>query len=361
MKELFGKLADGTEIHRWSLENGGTRLKVLSYGGIVQCLETPDRDGRYANVSLGFDTVEDYVAGSPYFGALIGRYGNRIGAGRFTLDGETYELSVNDGTNSLHGGADGFDRAVWDVEPFTDGSDVGLRLSYTSADGEMGYPGTLAVEVTYTLTERGEWRIDYGATTDRTTVVNLTNHVYWNLAGEGSGSVLDHELTIAAARYTPVGSGLIPTGEVGRRRGHTLRLPNGQGGGQGRPRGRSAAAPGQGVRPQLGSGQERYGRTGMGRHAHRPGVRPHTEDLHDRAWAAVLFRELPGRHARRTVREDLPARGRAVPGDPALPGLAEQAVVPVDGAATWGDVPIDDGPRLRMTATRQRSTAALHR
>lgn len=214
MKELFGKLADGTEIHRWSLENGGTRLKVLSYGGIVQCLETPDRDGRYANVSLGFDTVEDYVAGSPYFGALIGRYGNRIGAGRFTLDGETYELSVNDGTNSLHGGADGFDRAVWDVEPFTDGSDVGLRLSYTSADGEMGYPGTLAVEVTYTLTERGEWRIDYGATTDRTTVVNLTNHVYWNLAGEGSGSVLDHELTIAAARYTPVGSGLIPTGEL---------------------------------------------------------------------------------------------------------------------------------------------------
>ncbi|MFM9697456.1 aldose epimerase family protein [Streptomyces europaeiscabiei] len=213
MKELFGKLADGTEIHRWSLENGGTRLKVLSYGGIVQCLETPDRDGRYANISLGFDTVEDYVAGSPYFGALIGRYGNRIGAGRFTLDGETYELSVNDGPNSLHGGADGFDRAVWDVEPFTDGPDVGLRLSYTSADGEMGYPGTLDVEVTYTLTEQGEWRIDYGATTDRTTVVNLTNHVYWNLAGEGSGSVLDHELTIAAARYTPVGSGLIPTGE----------------------------------------------------------------------------------------------------------------------------------------------------
>lgn len=228
MKELFGKLADGTEIHRWSLENGGTRLKVLSYGGIVQCLETPDRDGRYANVSLGFDTVEDYVAGSPYFGALIGRYGNRIGAGRFTLDGETYELSVNDGTNSLHGGADGFDRAVWDVEPFTDGSDVGLRLSYTSADGEMGYPGTLAVEVTYTLTERGEWRIDYGATTDRTTVVNLTNHVYWNLAGEGSGSVLDHELTIAAARYTPVGSGLIPTGEAGRRRGHTFDFRTGK-------------------------------------------------------------------------------------------------------------------------------------
>ncbi|WP_371580582.1 aldose epimerase family protein [Streptomyces sp. NBC_01314] len=213
VKELFGKLADGTEIHRWSLENGGTRLKVLSYGGIVQSLETPDRDGRYANISLGFDTVEDYVAGSPYFGALIGRYGNRIDAGRFTLDGETYELSVNDGANSLHGGANGFDTAVWHVEPFTDGPDVGLRLSRTSADGEMGYPGTLDVKVTYTLTERGEWRIDYEAATDRATVVNLTNHVYWNLTGEGSGSVLDHELTIAAARYTPVDAGLIPTGE----------------------------------------------------------------------------------------------------------------------------------------------------
>lgn len=213
VKELFGKLADGTEVHRWSLENGGTRLKVLSYGGIVQSLEIPDRDGRYANVSLGFDSVEEYVAGSPYFGALIGRYGNRVDAGRFTLDGETYTLSVNDGANSLHGGADGFDRAVWDVEPFEDGPDVGLRLSYTSPDGEMGYPGTLAVRVTYTLTGRGEWRIDYEATTDRPTVVNLTNHVYWNLAGEGRGPVHDHELTIAAGRYTPVDSGLIPTGE----------------------------------------------------------------------------------------------------------------------------------------------------
>jgi aldose 1-epimerase len=214
VKELFGKLADGTEVHRWSLENGGTRLKVLSYGGIVQSLEIPDAEGRYANVSLGFDTIEDYVAKSPYFGALIGRYGNRLGKGRFTLDGETYQLSVNDGDNSLHGGAEGFDKVVWDVEPFERDSDVGLYLSYTSADGEMGYPGTLDVKVTYALTGRGEWRIDYEATTDRTTVVNLTNHVYWNLAGEGSGSAHDHELEIAAARYTPVDAGLIPTGEL---------------------------------------------------------------------------------------------------------------------------------------------------
>lgn len=213
VRELFGKLADGTEIHRWSLENGGTRLKVLSYGGIVQSLEIPDGEGRYANVSLGFDTVEDYVAASPYFGALIGRYGNRIGKGRFTLDGTSYQLSVNDGENSLHGGSAGFDKAVWDVEPFTRGSDVGLVLQHTSADGEMGFPGTLSTKVTYTLTEHGDWRIDYEATTDKVTVVNLTSHVYWNLAGESGGSISGHELEIAAARYTPVDSGLIPAGE----------------------------------------------------------------------------------------------------------------------------------------------------
>ncbi|MER5401376.1 aldose epimerase family protein [Streptomyces sp. NPDC002599] len=216
VRELFGKLADGTRIHRWSLANGGTRLKVLSYGGIVQSLEIPDRHGRYRNVSLGFDNIDDYVARTPYFGALIGRYGNRIGKGRFTLDGTSHQLSVNDGVNSLHGGAKGFDKRVWDVEGFASGSDVGLVLHHTSIDGEMGYPGTLRAKVTYTLTRNGDWRIDYEATTDKATVVNLTSHVYWNLAGEGSGSVYDHELEIAASRYTPVDSGLIPTGELAK-------------------------------------------------------------------------------------------------------------------------------------------------
>ncbi|NHI09854.1 aldose 1-epimerase [Streptomyces sp. KO7888] len=216
VKELFGRLADGTKVYRWSLENGGTRMKVLSYGGVVQSLEVPDRRGRYANVSLGFDNLDDYVARSPHFGALIGRYGNRIAKGRFTLDGTTYQLSVNDGENSLHGGALGFDYRVWDVEPFTRGSDTGLVLHYVSVDGEMGYPGTLRAKVTYTLTRRGDWRVDYEATTDRATVVNLTSHVYWNLAGEGSGTIEDHELAIAASRYTPTDAGLIPTGELAR-------------------------------------------------------------------------------------------------------------------------------------------------
>ncbi|MEV6014825.1 aldose epimerase family protein [Streptomyces sp. NPDC051997] len=216
VRELFGRLADGTKVHRWSLENGGTRLKVLSYGGIVQSLEIPDRHGRYRNVALGFGDLDSYVASSPYFGALIGRYGNRIGKGQFTLDGTSHQLSVNDGVNSLHGGAKGFDKRVWDVEGFASGSDVGLVLHYTSIDGEMGYPGTLRAKVTYTLTRHGDWRIDYEATTDKATVVNLTSHVYWNLAGEGSGSVYDHELRIAASRYTPVDSGLIPTGELAK-------------------------------------------------------------------------------------------------------------------------------------------------
>ncbi|MFF8653524.1 aldose epimerase family protein [Streptomyces huasconensis] len=215
-KELFGTLADGTKVHRWSLANGGTRLKVLSYGGIVQSLELPDRHGRYRNVSLGYDTIEAYAAGTTFFGALIGRYGNRIARGRFTLDGRTHQLSVNDGENSLHGGAKGFDTRVWDVEPFTDASGVGLVLRYVSADGEMGYPGTLRVKVTYTLTARGDWRIDYAARTDKATVVNLTNHTYYNLAGEGSGDIYGHELSLKASRFTPTDSGLIPTGELAK-------------------------------------------------------------------------------------------------------------------------------------------------
>lgn len=216
VKEPFGTLADGTKVHRWSLANGGTRLKVLTYGGTVQSLEIPDRRGRYANVSLGYDNLESYVTGTTYFGATIGRYGNRIGKGRFTLDGTDYQVSVNDGENSLHGGTQGFSTRVWDVEPFTSGTDVGLRMYYTSIDGEMGYPGTLRTKVTYTLTRNGDWRVDYEATTDRPTVVNLTNHTYFNLAGEGSGSIYDHELTIAASRFTPTDAGLIPTGELAK-------------------------------------------------------------------------------------------------------------------------------------------------
>ncbi|MDQ0841005.1 aldose epimerase family protein [Streptomyces sp. V1I6] len=216
VRQRFGSLSDGTGVDLWTLENDGIRLRVLSYGGIVQGLEVPDRRGRWANVSLGFDNLDDYVAKSPYFGAVIGRYGNRIAGGRFTLDGTTYRLPANDGPNSLHGGDQGFDKRVWDVEPFRRGTDTGLTLRRVSPDGEMGYPGTLTVRVDYTLTARGEFRVDYEATTDRATVVNLTNHTYFNLAGEGSGTVHDHRLRIDASRYTPVDATLIPTGDLAR-------------------------------------------------------------------------------------------------------------------------------------------------
>ncbi|HEX5568222.1 MAG TPA: aldose epimerase family protein [Streptomyces sp.] len=215
-RERFGELPDGTKVDAWTLACGGTRLRVLSYGGVVQSLEVPDRHGRTANVSLGFADLSSYVAGSPFFGALIGRYGNRIRGGRFTLDGRTYQLPRNDNGHTLHGGDPGFDKRMWRVEPFTRRGEVGLTLRRTSPDGEMGFPGALEVRVDYTLNHDGDFRIDYEATTDRPTVVNLTSHTYFNLAGEGSGTALDHRLEVAASRYTPADGTLVPTGELAR-------------------------------------------------------------------------------------------------------------------------------------------------
>ena len=186
----------------------------MTYGGIIQSVRVPDRDGNLANVTLNQSDLEGYLDGHPYFGNITGRYANRIARGTFTLDGEMYRLALNNGENTLHGGEVGFDKVVWEATEVTDGDGVGLMLSRTSPDGEEGYPGALTTEVTYTLTDADEIRIDYHATTDAPTVVNLTNHAYWNLAGEGAGSTYDHELQINASNYTPVDSTLIPTGEI---------------------------------------------------------------------------------------------------------------------------------------------------
>ncbi|WP_371671789.1 galactose mutarotase [Streptomyces sp. NBC_00289] len=211
MNELFGTLPDGTPVHRWTLERAGVRVRVLSYGGIVQSVEVPDRDGRAGDVVLGFADLDGYLAHSgPYLGALVGRYANRIAGGRFALDGVTYELARNDGPNSLHGGERGFDKRVWDVAPL----EHGLRLSRVSPHGEEGFPGRLEVSATYTLGESGALRIAYEAVTDAPTVVNLTNHAYWNLAGSGSGNAGGHLLRLAASRCTPVDADLIPTGAL---------------------------------------------------------------------------------------------------------------------------------------------------
>jgi aldose 1-epimerase len=211
----FGATAAGEPVEAFTLANGrGVEVRFIAYGGTILSVRVPDRDGATADVTLGLDALADYERDRRYLGALIGRYANRIAGGRFTLDGTEHAVTRNDGANHLHGGRRGFHAAVWDVEPFADGGAVGAALRHTSPDGEDGYPGTLRVRVTYTLTPRDELVVDYHAVTDRATPVSLTHHAYFNLAGHDAGDVLGHELTLAASRYTPVGAGLIPTGEL---------------------------------------------------------------------------------------------------------------------------------------------------
>ena len=208
----FGKTPEGVPVSIYTLTNShGMEARITNYGGIVVSLKAPDKNGATADVVLGFDTLDGYVHNASYFGALIGRYGNRIGKARFNLDGHEYKLAANNGENSLHGGTRGFNRAVWTPRELSDG---GLELVYVSKDGEEGYPGTLRARVTYHLTPANELKIDYEASTDKNTVVNLTNHSYFNLKGAGNGDILDHKMMINADRYTPVDPGLIPTGEL---------------------------------------------------------------------------------------------------------------------------------------------------
>jgi len=213
--ERWGRTEHG-DVERYTLSNGrGLRVRILSYGGTVQSIEVPDRDGNLANVALGFADLAGYLRPHPYFGGIIGRFANRIARGAFTLDGGHYQLPCNDGPNSLHGGTVGFDRRIWSVsvEP-SGGSDSGLELAHTSPHGDQGYPGAVAVTVRYTVTGDGGLRIDYQASTDAPTIVNLTNHTYFNLAGESAGSTEDHELWLNADRYLPVDESLIPTGAL---------------------------------------------------------------------------------------------------------------------------------------------------
>lgn len=211
----WGTLPSGEEIKLYTFRNAkGTEASITNYGGRLVTLKTPDRNGHFADIVLGFDGLDGYIAKNPFFGALVGRYANRIANAGFTLDGTTYKLARNNGENSLHGGLKGFDKVAWKAGPLSTVDGAALRLEYLSADGEEGYPGMLTATVTYTLTDEDELRIDYTATTNKKTVLNLTNHSYFDLAGQGSGNILDHIVTIAADRFTPVNAHLIPTGEL---------------------------------------------------------------------------------------------------------------------------------------------------
>lgn len=211
--KVFGQLPDGREVTLVTLKNNhGVELDVINYGGIITRLITPDATGKPGDIVLGYDNLSQYLDNNPYFGAIIGRFGNRIAKGQFAIDGKSYQLATNDGDNHLHGGVQGFDKKLWQMQPFQQADSVGVELSYLSPDGEEGYPGNLQVKVIYTLTNNNELQMQFQATTDQTTPVNLTQHSYFNLAG--AGSILEHQLEIPAAQITPVGAGLIPTGEL---------------------------------------------------------------------------------------------------------------------------------------------------
>jgi aldose 1-epimerase len=214
-KQPFGKTEDGISVDLYTLTNtNGLKANIITYGGIVTSLQVPDRNGKFADIVLGCDSVDDYAKRSPYFGALIGRYGNRIAKGRFTLDGVEYKLATNNGPNHLHGGVKGFDKVVWKAKPMQTKEGPALKLTYLSRDGEEGYPGNLSCTVTYTISNDNELKVSYEATTDKATVINLTHHSYFNLAGHNSGDVLGHEMQIFADYFTPVDDVQIPTGEI---------------------------------------------------------------------------------------------------------------------------------------------------
>ena len=214
-KSDFGATSDGEPVELYTCTNAnGLKLKMMTYGAIVVSLEVPDREGTMANVNLGFEALDGYLAGHPYFGSTVGRFCNRIAGGKFSLEGTQYTLATNNGENHLHGGDAGYDKVVWDARPIRRRNEVGVRFQYTSKDGEEGYPGTVRVTAIYTLTNNNELKIELIARSDAPTPVNLTNHCYWNLAGAGSGSILDHQLQVTSDEYLAVDDTLIPTGKM---------------------------------------------------------------------------------------------------------------------------------------------------
>ena len=327
--EPWGKTPEGTHVQLYTLVNAkGGEVRIATYGGSVVSLKVPDKAGKLGDVVLGFDSLEGYLGEHPYFGALIGRYGNRIAKGRFTLDGETHWLATNNGPNALHGGLQGFNRQVWTAAPFDAEDGIGLALTYVSEDGEEGYSGTLTAQVRYTWTADNTLRIEYAATTDAPTVKNLTNHSYFNLKDAGTTDALGHEVQIFGDHYTPVDSTLIPTGEIAPVEGTPFDF-------------REPTAIGARINQrntQLGHGggydhnhvlsRRTKGRPRAGRARPRTDVRPYDGGLDDGTGRPVLLGKFPGWHCDRKGRHEVSETGGVLPRDAALPRFAESRGVP---------------------------------
>jgi len=248
----FGTMPDGTGVDLFTMTNAhGLEVRVITYGAAIASIRTPDRRGRFDDIVTGFDSLDLYLTRSRYFGAVVGRYANRIAHARFTLDGHLYELAANNGANHLHGGRRGCDKVAWTATPFDRDGNVGVVLTYVSVDGEEGYPGTLNVSVTYTLTPQDELIVDYAATTDKATPINLSNHSYFNLAGDGQGTILEHRLTIDADRLHANRRHADSHRRARAGRGHALRFPSADADRRADRRGRRTDSPRQGLRPQL--------------------------------------------------------------------------------------------------------------
>ncbi len=347
----FGVAPSGDSVTLYTLTNPhGMRITVMTYGGIITSIDVPDRDGKMGDVVLGYDSLAGYVRNSPYFGAIVGRYANRIAKGRFTLDGKTYHLAINNGQNALHGGLVGFDKVVWHAEPFQHDSNVGLVLTHTSPDGDQGYPGTLQVTVTYTLRPDNALQVDYDATTDKATILNLTQHSYFNLAGAGNGDILGEMLTINADRYTPVDSTLIPTGELAPVAGTPLdfRTPTMIGAGIGQDNAQLKYAGGYDHNFVLNRGSDS---TGLVHAVHwstrrRGGCstsRPRSRGCSSTP-ATSSTAPSPARAARSM------STAARWPGDAAFSRFAEPPELPVHRAAPGREVPRGDGVCVRRAA-----------
>jgi len=346
MRTEWGQTPDGTSVDLITLRNShGLEVRVATLGGIITAVHVPDRAGQFDDVVLGHDTVSGYFPNSAYFGSLVGRYANRIARGAFPVNGVTYTLARNDGPNHLHGGRKGWNQAVWRAEPFQNASGVGVVLTHTSPDGDEGYPGTVMAQATYTLSDRNELRVDYRAKTDKPTIINLTQHSYFNLAGSRATDVLGHELMINADRFTPVDDTLIPTGELAPVAATPFDFRTAT------PIGARIAQPD--VQLQRGRGYDHNfvlmrKDDGLSRAARvfEPTTGRTLEISTTEPGLQFYFRQFPRRHDQRERRPRLRSSFGVLPRDAALSRLSQPPKLSINRAAAGTTLPVDDGPHV---------------